>query len=546
MNTRYRQSFAVSVFVVAAACACACGCGCGEAKRHPGDVVFVIESNPANLDPRYATDGQSQRIDRLLFNGLVIRDAEMNLHGDLAQSWEMPDALTYVFHLHSGVKFHDGRAVTSADVKATFEYMMNAENRSPKRGAFRLIASIEARDTETVIFRLKEPYASFLWNLERSAAGIVPAGSPKDFARHPIGSGPFRFVSQAQDDEVVLERSSPPGVGSLPFPKRQNQSAPVDVKLLAAANALSVTGQARSPGPQTERVTFRIVPDAIVRALELRKGSADVEVSSLSPDMIPVLAKQKDLQVTERTGTNFAYLGVNFEDAVLAKKEVRQALAYATDRKSLVKYLLRGEARLASGILPPNHWAYDGDVKKYAYDPAKAERLFEAAGLPRGPDGLRVHLTLKVTTQESARLLGAALQDEWKKVGVALEVRPLETATFFSDLAKGNFQLSYAIWVGANTDPDIFGYVFSTRRFPPEGANRGHFRNARVDELTALIQTESDREKRRALCAEVQQIVAEELPYLPLWYVDVVSVHRRDLPVELTPTGDYDFLIREE
>jgi len=208
--------------------------------------------------------------------------------------------------------------------------------------------------------------------------------------------------------------------------------------------------------------------------------------------------------------------------------------------------LLRGEARLASGILPPNHWAYDGDVKKYAYDPAKAERLFEAAGLPRGPDGLRVHLTLKVTTQESARLLGAALQDEWKKVGVALEVRPLETATFFSDLAKGNFQLSYAIWVGANTDPDIFGYVFSTRRFPPEGANRGHFRNARVDELTALIQTESDPEKRRTLCAEVQQIVAEELPYLPLWYVDVVSVHRRDLPVELTPTGDYDFLIKEE
>jgi len=508
--------------------------------------VFVIESNPANLDPRYATDGQSQRIDRLLFNGLVIRDAEMNLHGDLAQSWEMPDALTYVFHLHQGVKFHDGRAVASEDVKATFEYMMNAENRSPKRGAFRLIASIEAPDAETVIFRLKEPYASFLWNLERSAAGIVPAGSPKDFGRHPIGSGPFRFVRQAQDDEVVLERSSQPGVGSLPFPKRQNQSASVDVKLLAGANALAVTGQARSPGPQTERVTFRIVPDAIVRALELRKGSADVEVSSLSPDMIPVLTKQKDLQVTERTGTNFAYLGVNFEDAVLAKKEVRQALAYATDRESLVKYLLRGEARLASGILPPNHWAYDGDVKKYAYDPGKAERLFEAAGLPRGPDGLRVHLTLKVTTQESARLLGAALQDEWKKVGVALEVRPLETATFFSDLAKGNFQLSYAIWVGANTDPDIFGYVFSTRRFPPEGANRGHFRNARVDELTALIQTESDREKRRALCAEVQQIVAEELPYLPLWYVDVVSVHRRDLAVELTPTGDYDFLIREE
>jgi peptide/nickel transport system substrate-binding protein len=209
-----------------------------------------------------------------------------------------------------------------------------------------------------------------------------------------------------------------------------------------------------------ERVTFRIVPDAVTRALELRKGSADVEMSSLSPDMIPVLAKRAEIEVTERPGTNFAYLGMNLEDAVLAKKEVRQALAYATDRALFIKYLLRNEARLASGILPPNHWAYEGDVKKYGYDQEQAERLLNAAGYRRGADGVRIHLTLKVSTQESARLLGAALQDQWKKVGVALEVRPLETATLFSDLAKGNFQLSYSIWVGANNDPDVFSLVF--------------------------------------------------------------------------------------
>jgi peptide/nickel transport system substrate-binding protein len=521
-------------------------CGCAGAKRPPGDVVFVIESNPPNLDPRYATDGQSQRIDRLIFNGLVIRDAQMNLHGDLAESWETPDPLTYVFHLRPGVRFHDGRALTSADVKATFDYMMKQENQSPKRGAFRMIASIEAPDSATVIFRLKEPYASFLWNVERSTAGIVPAGAGRDFGKHLIGSGPFRFISQAQDDAVVLERNeSYARQGSVvEIPRARSAGAPdhnprvVDASREAGADGL------KGPSQRAERVTFRVVPDAIVRALELRKGSADVEVSSLSPDMIPVLAKRADLQVTERAGTNFAYLGVNFQDAVLAKKEVRQALAYATDREPLVKYLLHGEARLASGILPPNHWAYDGDVKTYGYDPGEAERLLDAAGLRRGPDGTRVHLMLKVTTQESARLLGAALQDEWKKVGVALEVRPLETATFFSDLAKGNFQLSYAIWVGANNDPDVFGYVFSTRRFAPDGANRGHYRNARVDELTLEIQKEGDREKRKALCSEVQKIVAEDLPYISLWYTDVVSVHQKSLEVELTPTGDYDFLMK--
>jgi peptide/nickel transport system substrate-binding protein len=142
-------------------------------------------------------------------------------------------------------------------------------------------------------------------------------------------------------------------------------------------------------------------------------------------------------------------------------------------------------------------------------------------------------------------LVGAALQDEWRKVGVALEVRPLELATLLSDLDKGNFQLSYSIWVGANNDPDIFDLVFSSRKIPPNGRNRGHYRDARVDALIAGIRGEMDQEKRKALCSEVQKIVAEELPYVPLWYVDVVSVHARKLQVELTPAGDFDFLSRQ-
>jgi peptide/nickel transport system substrate-binding protein len=505
--------------------------GCGErAERKPGEVVFLIESNPANLDPRYATDGQSQRIGSLIFSGLVKRDAEMNVHGDLAETWETPDPLTYVFHLRKGVKFHDGREVTSKDVKATIEYMMNGDNKSPKRGAFRMLSHLEAPDAYTVVFHLKEPAASFLWNVERSAVGIAPADAGSDFGRHPIGSGPFRFVSQTQDDAVVLER----------WPAAGDQGPDVESKSQGRTPAAT----ADSKHARIETVRFRIVPDAIVRALELRKGSADVEMSSLSPDMIPVMAKQPTLEVTERPGTNFAYLGMNMEDPILKRREVRQALAYATDRQSLIKYLLRNEAKLASGLLPPNHWAYEPQVQQYGYDPKKAEKFLDAAGFPRNKDGMRFHVTLKVSTEEPARVLGAALQEQWKKVGVELEVRPQEIATLFSDLGKGQFQICYLRWVGANNDPDVFELVFHSKRIPPDGPNRGRYRNAQLDALTDGIRTEMDREKRKELCSKVQKIVAEDLPYIPLWYTDVVSVHRKSMgEIALTPTGDYEFLV---
>jgi len=146
-------------------------------------LTFLIEANPVNLDPRFATDGQSQRLDGLVFSGLLARDAQMNLHGDLADSWQTPDPLTYVFHLKSNIKFHDGRPLTSADVKFTFDFILNPANKSPKRGGFRMIEKIDTPDSLTAVFHLKEPYASFLWNLIPSAAGIVPANAAADFSR---------------------------------------------------------------------------------------------------------------------------------------------------------------------------------------------------------------------------------------------------------------------------------------------------------------------------------------------------------------------------
>ena len=490
-------------------------------RRDPSTLTFLIEFNPTNLDPRFATDAQSQHIDGLLFSSLLQRDDQMNLRGDLAETWEVPDPLTYVFHLRHGVRFHDGRLLTSADVKATFEYILDPAQHSPKRGAFRMVSSIEVPDPATVIFRINAPYASFTTSLVRPAVGIVARNAGPDLAQHPIGTGPFRFVAQAQDDFVLIERNS------------------------------TYFGVAA----QQPRIRFRVVPDAIVRALELRKGSADLEMSSLSPDMVPVLAGRPDLAVTDRPGVNLSYLGINFQDPVLARLQVRQALAYATDRKSLIRYLLHGQATLADTILPPNHWAYEPNVTHYPYDPQRAEQLLDSAGFPRGQsaaaglnskgvhDGIRLHLTLKTSTEEQARLIGATLQEQWRHVGIALELRPLEIATLFSDISKGNFQLFYLRWVGANNDPDFFEFAFSSKRFPPDGANRGRYRNPQMDALTERIRMEMDREKRKALCSEAQKILANDLPYLPLWLPDVVSVHRRSLgDLPLSATGDFDFL----
>jgi peptide/nickel transport system substrate-binding protein len=502
------RSLLILLSLIAALFATACT---GAPAVEPDTVTFLIETMPANLDPRIGTDAQSERIHSLLFSGLVERDAQMNIRPDLAESWDQPDPQTYVFHLRRGVQFHDGRPLTSADVKFTFDSVMQGAISTPKRSAFRVVRAVEAPDPQTVIFHLAEPYASFLWNVARPAIGIVPSGSGPEFSAHPIGSGPFRFVGARQDDEVMLER---------------------DPRYF------------RSP-PKVARVRFRIVPDAVVRALELRKGSADLEVDSLTPDMVSVLGKYQDVEVAEQPGTVYSYLGVNFDDPALARREVRQALAFAIDRETIIHFLLRGEARAADGVLPPNSWAYEPNVARYPYDPARAEQLLDAAGFPRRPElgGMRLHLVLKTSTDEAPRTLGAVLQEQWRRVGVDLELRSEELATLFADVNAGNFQLTYLRWVGGNNDPDFFEFVFSSRRMPPNGSNRGHYRNARLDALIDQARVESSQQRRRELFSEVQKIVAEDLPYLNLWFTDTISVHRRRVEnISLTPSGDYDFL----
>jgi peptide/nickel transport system substrate-binding protein len=483
--------------------------GCRSQPRDPRTVVFLIESSPANLDPRIGTDAQSQRIDALLFDGLVQRDARFQFTPALAERWEQPNPRTVTFHLRGGVRFHDGRPLTARDVLWTINSMRTGVVITPRAAAYASVDSMEAPDEHTVVFHLKHADNFLLTNLSTGAIGIVPEGSGRDFWQHPVGTGPFRFVSQQMDQDVVVER---------------NPSSWAVV-------------------PGLERVRFAVVPDAITESLELEKGSGDVAVNSLPMDSLAVLAARPNLQFDETEGTEIQYLGFNLRDPLFKDVRVRRAIACAIDRELIIKTLLGGHARPALSLLPTSHWAWTGDVARYDYDPVRAAKLLDEAGFKPGRDGVRIRLTMKTSTLEETRLLAAVLQQELARVGIALDIRSYETATFLSDVRRGAFQMYSLRWIGGNEQPDIFTFVFSTASFSPQGANRSHYSNARLDGLLDDAAQSGDAARRRNDYIEAQQILASDLPAINLWYPNTLVVHNwRLMHVVPSPSGSYSFL----
>jgi len=469
---------------------------------------MIIESSPTNLDPRVGLDAYSERIDTLIFDDLLTRDEHLNVQPQLAERWEIPDSKTYIFHLRHGVKFHDGRPLTSRDVKWTFDSLLTGKIRSTKGATYRLVDHIEAPDDFTVVFDLKEPFVTLLWNLSDGAIGIVPYGSGSEISGHPIGSGPFRFVKAEQDKEVIIERND----------------------------------DYWAEKPKLRRVRFAVVPDTNTRALELRKGSADIALNALTGDLVLALEREPSLRVTHAHGTVLSYLAFNTRDPVLKDARVRQAIAYAIDRQPIIHYLLRDFARPADSLLPPESWAYDPGLTHYDHDPERARQLLEQAGYP-AVNGVRFRLTMKTSTEESTRLLAAVLQQQLREVGVALDIRTFESATFFADVTRGVYQMHSLRWAGGNEDPDMFEYVFHSRKFTPNGANRTFYSNPHLDALIDQARGELDQDRRKRLYAEIQQILVVDQPYVELWYQDNVMVHsQRVRNVTLDPSGNYDFL----
>ena len=481
-------------------------------KPDPNTLVMIIESSPTNLDPRIGIDAWSERIDNLIFDDLLSRGNDLNVAPGLAEKWEATDPLTYTFHIHRGVTFHDGRPLTSKDVKWTFDSLLKGKIRSTKSAVYKYVDHIDAPDETTVIFHLKEPDSTLLWNLSDGAIGVVPYGSGDEITLHPIGSGPFKFVSSETDREVILERND----------------------------------QYWGDKAKLARVRFAVVPDETTEALELRKGSGDIAINSLTPDTVVTLAKNPNLTVITGPGTRLAYLGFNLRDPILKDIRVRQAIAYALDRRPMIEYLWRNEAEPAKSVLPTQSWAYNGNVPGYKHDPEKAKALLDAAGYP-AINGVRFHITMKTSTDANTRLMVAVMQQQLRDVGIALDIRSFEFATFFSDVQHGAFQLYGLRWIGGNEDPDIFEYAFHSSKFPPNGANRDYYSNPKVDTLIDKARQEIDPKVRKALYDELQTILAQDLPYINLWYLDNVLVHtNRVQNLELNPAGNYDFLRKAE
>jgi peptide/nickel transport system substrate-binding protein len=478
---------------------------------NPNVIVVAVVSAPDNLDPRVAADDVSQKAAQLIYNGLMTFDEQLRAVPDLAERLDNPEPTEYIATLRRGVRFHDGHELTSSDVVYTFRSLLEPGFVSPYKGAFQLLMSVDAVGRYAVRFRLREPFGSFPVSLVLPQ--IVPDGAGGTLREHPVGTGPYRFVRYAVDDHLDLS---------------------------------AFDGYFRGR-PRNDGIVLKIVPDNIMAGLELRKGTTDLVVNDLAPDIAAQLANEPRLQTTRLPGVDYQYIGFNLRDPILRDVRVRQAIGYAIDRQAIITYLRRGMAIPATGILPPMSWAFDPDAFAFAYDPARARALLDEAGY-RDPDGdgpaTRLRLTLKMSGVEFNRLQGAVVQQNLRAVGIELEIRTYEFATLFADVNAGNFQMYFLQWTGgAVADPDILRRVFHSNQIPPAGYNRGTFIDPRVDRLLDEATTSTDNGRRRLLYHQAQRLIAEQAPYISLWCKTNVVVAQRDLSdIRPLPTADFAFL----
>ncbi len=472
---------------------------CGRIERRTPDdtIVVLVETEMATADPRYAISNLDAKLAKLVATGLTSVDnptTEAKL--DLASAIDLIDPLTVDVTL-ADTKFSDGQPVTADDVIRTYATTIDPQCGSILQRQFAdRFVSFDALAPNKVRFHLKAPLGTFMTDVDFGILSFhgVPAGE----CRPPrtIGAGPYA-LRELTSRAAMLDRN--------PYYKTPSKLPHVEI---------------------------RVVRDAAARILMLVGGSADLIQNAVRADLVDDVLERPRVRLQSAPSVILTYMLLNNDDPVLRDVRVRRAIALAIDRRAIIAAKLGGRAVLATGLLPPTHWAYNPDVPHWDHDLARANALLDEAGHPRDASGVRFHLVYKTSNDAFRISIAHVLAAQLAEVGIEVEVRPFEFATFFTDIKKGNYQIA-TMQSSEITEPDFYLFYFHSGRIPdaahPDLGNRWHYRNHHLDELVDAGRAEIDPAKRKPLYAEAQRIVAEDVPIVPLWHEDNVAMTNADL-----------------
>ena len=461
---------------------------CTKQKLSNSDTLIIgIESEVKNLDLKNSFDLNSSQVISLFSQSLMRINSDMVPETELAISHKVEDARIFSFELPPEATFHNGTPLTCEDVLASFTQASSEGSRI--KSAFDDVKEYSCPTKSNFKIVLNNPKASFLAG-DVTAVRIMPKAmaETKD-PIPPMGSGPYKFVKRENRD-IIFERFEN-------FTRYRN-------------------GKRIEEKQFFKKVIVRSVQDPTTRWLSLSSGDIDVLVNALSPQKVLEAKKMENLTVHEKPGNSFQYLGFNLRLPKFEKLKVRQAVAHAIDRKAIIQHKLYGLASPAPSVLSPLNFYHNKNLPNYEYNPEKAKALLKEAGFSD------LNIEFKISSDRDVSSIMMVIKEQLEKVGIKVTLRPYEFATFFSDVQKGNFEMFSLRWV-AVTEPDIMHKIFHSEQTPP-GRNRVYFSNKRLDKLVTMGAVESNLEKRRELYNEAQEIVAKELPYVPLWYPSNIAV----------------------
>lgn len=461
-------------------------------------IKIGVDVDPNTLDPRLQTNVTVLRVGELVFSGLVELNAKLEPQPDLAESWEQPDATTWVFHLRKDVKWHDGTPFTSADVKYTYETILDKDFGSAARSRYTPIKEILTPDDYTVQFNLSEPYAPLLTYLDHKIVPLSAKDNP-NFGENPIGTGPYKFVSWSKNNVIKL-----------------------------TANDSYFRGK-----PATKNIEIYTIPDNTTRVSALEAGDVDFIHSPLSPQDIPRMKGNDKVVVYQTNGLGITFVNFNHQAEILKDKNVRIALAYMIDKDTISKEIYQGMDTPANGPILPASWAYSPDIKDYPFDPAKGLQILNDAGWKDtngdgilDKNGKKLTVKLSTHTEDPNRVQALEfIQNTLTSYGIDAQVSTYEWATFSADLTAGNYEIGIVGLLNIN-DPDRGMYIqFHTGG----GQNYGKYSYPEMDALLDKGRAATDQSERAKIYQQAAQLSNDEVMWRTLVFQGYVAMYSKNL-----------------